>query len=397
MKTNPCRLLATVALIVSCRLASADDVKDVMPCPQDDRIMSGVDGVGCALDDNPWSACFVAGAGFYLVEPHFNTNPGFSVSRTQLGQVTSSSGNSISASHTDFDYDLDFAPQVWLGFVTDRGLGVRARWWRFDHSANMSILNGDTTGIVTIASETPLGIGLPAASSLFGPGGESDIPAGISGTGLNAGHFAFSTDLRLDVWDAEATQNLHSGPWCFLFSGGARYAHLSQDYQAFQSGTTGQQVHVNTSQLILSSATLTGNTATLLSGHNFDGVGPTVATEVRRSLGRSGLSLYADARVSVLFGSSKQRVDLAAIQTVESPVVSTVELRASSEANTASDKVLPVGELDVGVEWSSQLGPVHPLIQAALSGQSWFGAGSATSQSGNLGFLGLSLIAGARY
>ena len=36
----------------------------------------------------------------------------------------------------DVDFDHDVSPRVWLGYVNDRGLGGRTRYWQYDHQAN---------------------------------------------------------------------------------------------------------------------------------------------------------------------------------------------------------------------------------------------------------------------
>ena len=97
--------------------------------------------------------------------------------------------------------------------------------------------------------------------------------------------------LQLDVWDFEADQALDFGYWTMLFSGGLRYAHLAQNYNAFLLASA---TNVNNGNLFNESGGIT-------SGHSFNGAGPTIALEVMRKLGDSGFALYAGARGAVLF------------------------------------------------------------------------------------------------
>src|SRR5262249_8024945 len=102
---------------------------------------------------------------------------------------------------------------------------------------------------------------------------------------------AFS-QLRLNVWDFEATEDLSVGPWSILVAGGVRYAHLAETYNATvrtTAGTPGQE---------------------LASGHNFNGAGPTLAFAVNRPLGSTHFYLYGNCRGSVLFGTAKQSATL---------------------------------------------------------------------------------------
>lgn len=77
-------------------------------------------------------------------------------------------------------------------------------------------------------------------------------------------------------------------------------------------------------------------------------------------------------------------------------------------ATTARDDLLPVAELELGGRWSRDLGGVRLFVQAALSGQGWFGAGNSSNVSNvftgfdtdndmNLGFFGLTLATGVEF
>jgi hypothetical protein len=56
--------------------------------------------------------------------------------------------------------------------------------------------------------------------------------------------------------------------------------------------------------------------------------------------------------------------------------------------------VVPVEELEVGVEYARLVRTHQIFVKAGFVTTSWFDAGSATSDHGYLGFIGLSLLAG---
>lgn len=204
-----------------------------------------------------------------------------------------------------------------------------------------------------------------------------------------------TSKLELQVWDFEMTHNLQAGNWDLLFAGGLRWVHINQHYDAFVTGDAGGD---DGGGLI---------TATVLSGHSFHGIGPELGLESRRSLGDGGLALYSSARVALLFGSANQNaVDIFTSQT------------GAIFIDTARDernRVLPVGELELGLEFARTLGPSRAFGQVALVGQQWWGAGSASRSSqvktvgsddpsaqstivdSDLGFLGVAFRLGVDY
>jgi hypothetical protein len=173
-----------------------------------------------------------------------------------------------------------------------------------------------------------------------------------------------------------------------LFSGGVRYAHLSQNFDArLVSHDFGPEIDL------------------LRSGHNFSGAGPTLALEARRPIGNTRFAIYGDVRGSLLFGEASQRVYL--LNTFQGPFG---PITYSSQVRWNHDTFLPVGEMELGAEYSQLFGgvgnvlrqlhgkpPLSAFIRTGLVAHSWFGAGSASSDGGNLGFLGLEVTAGLDY
>lgn len=291
---------------------------------------------------------FTAGVGIDLLEPHIQHDPAFG---TQVSGIT----GSFSRVDTYFNQDFTVAPRVWLGYVNDCGLGVRGSWSHVNETAHASTVNNDFTGATTVFSDNPF-FGVVDQITALGPG---DV-------------LSFSYKIQLDVWDLEATQDFQIGKWYLLAATGVRISRLEQDYGA------------------LAVDTLTGLTgATGSSGNRFTGGGPTLALEVRRPLWGNDFALFGSARGAILFGDADRNAH-------KERMVLGVPVQEENY-QTSEDDLQSVFEIELGVEWCKDLGRARALAQLALVGQEWVGAGSATSQDGNLGFVGLTLTAGLNF
>ena len=78
------------------------------------------------------------------------------------------------------------------------------------------------------------------------------------------------------------------------------------------------------------------------------------------------------ARGSILFGHRKDHADF----TLFSFRTGEVDLFNTFDNN--HDEVLPVGEVELGTEWSTSYNGVQPFVQVGFVSQTWFNAGSAT-------------------
>jgi hypothetical protein len=340
---------------------------------------NGVTGFQPADDLRESLACacrghFFVGAGFYFLKPYFGGNQAFSTRFTNTTTTAESSTTTTFSEVRDFDNNPSFAPLIWIGYVTESGLGVRARWWNLSRSDDVSALNTDTTGATTITSASPGGLSFTSPGRLlehFGTGGDQLV---------------FKSKLKMDVWDFEATQDIQAGCWTLLLSGGVRYAHVAQNYDAFRfnSGAGGNMI-------------FNQDSVTLLSGHSFSGAGPTVAIELARPLGSTGFSLYGNARGAVLFGCMTQHASRLAVQSGFENDGMAFNTTNFSDSDGCRSSVIPVTEIEVGAQYDRVFGVVHPFVRTGLVGQSWFGVGNASGSGGNLGLLGLTVTAGLNY
>jgi len=302
----------------------------------------------------PWDSCdtcagecccpaprpyFYTGVDFVIAKPHFDDD--VSLIRRTTDDVTFET-----VQQEAFDYDLEFSPRVFLGYVWQSGLGARVRYWTFDHDANSQTATPDASGLETI-------------SSPFSLTGGVFVPSTNDPTDT----FTAESGIDVDALDVEFTKGVHFDHWALMLAGGIRYARVDQTYQA--------QVR-NANNQLLSDASFT---------HGFDGVGPTISLQARRPL-IFGLQFFTNARIAALFGNGKSQ-----LIANDNPPFATQE-------DSSRDDLLTVGELAFGLEWSYKWYGYGFFFRGAMEGQTWQGAGTPTSEEDDLGFFGTTFTAG---
>ncbi len=277
--------------------------------------------------------------GVLFLEPVFATNPAFTVA---------GAGGNLSR-QVDFSQRFDASPNIWLGYTSELGWGVRGRWFLFDADASESA--------VSAAGETIRGVS-------FLPLGQTPI----------AGAVVASSHLRVNVFDLQGTCTWESAFWSHLVGFGIRYSSMSQDYQATLANPTTQ--------------------IGLASNHDFNGAGPCVSFETKRRLGESGFALYGQVYGAILFGNSDESY-------------TAVNNAGVVQGYTGSSvEALPVAEMELGVEYQRNVGRAKAFVQAGFTGQVWWGGGNASNLDAlgstaaahsNFGFFGAAFRAGVRY
>jgi hypothetical protein len=319
------------------------------------------------------SGHFVAGASFYVLRPYPSSTLAYNtaITTTFPGLNTTTT---TSTSPQNFSQHYNFAPLVWLGYVTPSGLGVRARYWYYENTATLATTNGDISGntVVTSAGAPPFQIHSP------GPG----VTAGIGQDQMQ-----FTDTLRLNVWDIEATQLIQSGSWALLVGGGARYATLNQSYGAtrFNPGGT------------LGTTTILNDAENANFVNNFKGAGPMAMIEAYRALGNTGVALYGAARGAVLFGTHREPTDFNSITVVSAGGGAPIGTIVNTKATPVDYGVVPVAELELGGLWFRDIGGFRVFIRTAGVGQVWYNVGTAINRTGDLGFLGGNVALGVTY
>jgi len=298
---------------------------------------------------------------------------------TQNSTTDPKAGGSASGagltSRQDFTHRMEVSPLIWIGVANNDGLGFRFRWWQLWDSSGALAVNGDTTGSTEITSASPLGLSISSPSRTLDDGVGADV-------------WLFHRELKITVWDLEATQCFDVGPWGLLLTGGIRIAHLAQNYSAVRSNGG---LDPAGGMLVLQDA------SALWSGHNFNGAGPMASLEVRRPIADTGLVFYGNARGSILFGTRTENANTEEVFVATTANHVPVNLSIAQAATTHGDAVLPVMELELGVEYGRPVGRIYPFVRTGLVSQVWFNAGNASGTDGNFGLLGLEAALGLNF
>ena len=274
---------------------------------------------------------WLVGFEWSFVQPRFSENLAFTT-------LVSDGATTFDFTDSEFDYDLELTPRVWLeGSLTD-SWGWRFTYWQFDHQPAIASAQAPANGFGSI---TP-----PAF-------GDIDISAVDPAETLTA-----SSELDVFTLDLEAMKYARINRWQFGVGCGVRYASTEQGYFATLSDGVGD----------IGSIDFT---------HDLEGFGPTFSAYGARPL-LNRINIVGAARASVLFGDSASR--LSAVE----------PLGETTTITTNRDDLLPIGEARLGVEWLSLRRPsgLQWVLSSALEGQIWGNAGNASSEDADLGFYG---------
>jgi hypothetical protein len=335
------------------------------------------------LAPDPHEGCavhFFVEGGFYMVQSYFGHNHAFFVNQRQ----GTGAGATTTTARRDFDYGLNFIPRVTLGAAGDGGLGFRASWFRLEETEQAPPFSGGNATLNTTFRSVPI----PGFPGITSPG---TVAQQLK---IFADRLAFDNSVQLQVWDWEVFQGFARADWSLLVAGGLRYGYLSQGYRGFRSNS-------GTAKSGTTTITLREDSDLLSTGRNFSGVGPTAAFEAFRRLGCSGFSLYGTARGSLLFGRAHQRTfqrtalnQQTQVGTAAPKTTATATLR---QADSGGAEAIPVGDLEVGVDWRIHYGRALVFTQVGFVNETWFGTGNATSGGGDFGFFGLRVSLGVSY
>jgi len=280
-----------------------------------------------------------------FVKPRFSENVAFTT-------MDDDGANNSTFSDTEFDYDLELNPRVWLGVAINNQWGWRVSYWQFDH---------DPAAVTTSPNINTFGeITHPAF-------GDVDIS-----TTIPTDTFTASSHLDAYTIDVEALKRGVLGGWQIGVGGGVRYASLEQSYSA-QLRNTGNNLR-----------------GEIDFSHQLEGFGPTISLAASRPLARR-VKLVCVARGSLLYGDGASR--LFAREDVD---LAPVDLMTTTRTTNRED-LLPISEARIGLEWMSPKksgSDFQWLLSTAMEGQAWGNAGNAASETADLGFFGFTLGAG---
>lgn len=321
------------------RLASLErEVAQVDASPSDRYVVtSGSDTChsGCIQQTccDPWVV--YAGGEVVWVRPQFRNAVAVTIFDTA----------SFAADVVPLDYDFELSGRYWLGFRGPGNLGARVRYWEWEHLAATEAFTVGPTQTPALAASIPGTVGFAAVTLNALPGNDVTI----------------SHRLEMATLDLEGTQDFQFGATELRLAAGLRYLRFNQDYAVDIDAAV--------------------NSRWLNYRQSFEGIGPTIALELKRELGFN-LSLYAQARGSVTFGDRSDRIDAF--------IPPTFEITYSRDG---ADDLISVGEVGLGVQ--ADLGSV--FIRGGYEGQIWWNAGGPVDGTGDMGLHGVSVSVGINF
>lgn len=337
------------------------------------------------------SGGFYAGAAAYYLSPYFGSgsNPAYTV-------TTTSPGGNVTQNTQDFDWNFQVAPAFWVGWTSGDGLGLRGRYFQFNHGSDDANISNSSAN-TTITPPSKLQIGAPAtvvlagtpvaAAGVFGSPGLMNTFNTIRGFPLTTDSLTFSSNLNIQAADLEVTFAMANGPWDFLLSSGGRYLHLRQGYAASLTNSTNFTAFGGPPDA--------REVQSLSNRRTFDGGGPTVALQGNYRLGAGGLSLFGLVRGALLVGHTDE--DRTFNQIFSSSLGAVFGTSINRTASSSHTTVLPVLELELGVEYARRMGRFNPFVRAAVVNQAYFNAGSASGGNETLGLFGGQLSLGLNF
>jgi hypothetical protein len=283
------------------------------------------------------------GVGAMMLRPVFQRNPAFGVTFDGEGPK-----------ETNLSWGLRGGPWVSTGFQLDNGWGFRGTWWNIaGDSATTVRVNDDPRFVYASAPALGLSWTSPTPS-------QDRVGAALPDT------LRFTSNLNLQALDLDFTRAVDMGPVGGSFNLGVRYSYIWQHFTAERHGEQGA-----------------ADTSFVYFGHSYWGIGPTASADLFLPI-CDYIRLYTTGRVTPLFGENRGH-------------------SISRDVNRVQDsrfnefKVIPVGEVESGVDFHMGHGGLRPFLRVAFVGQYWFGAGNATNLDADLVLIGLVASAGLEW
>jgi hypothetical protein len=256
--------------------------------------------------------------GFYVLKPYWSNN--------QAASMVTYQGSYSSYKNIDFDYEADVSPFIGLSFINESGLGTRIRFWDYSQDSSVEISTG------------------PNQEAQFA------APGGIFSPSVNSNQTAKATsDISIQTWDFDVTQQMSSGNWSWYYGGGIRYLRTSQSFN---------------STIFAAPASLDD----MVSSHGFEGVGPTLLLSGQRDSRRSNFSLYGNGRISVLIGENDQFAQQVSANG-----------NFGSNSNISNSYIMTVAELELGTNYTRAFQRCNVVGTAGFVAQYWPGIGNAAN------------------
>ncbi|MGF1581708.1 MAG: Lpg1974 family pore-forming outer membrane protein [Gemmataceae bacterium] len=329
---------------------------------------------------------FFAEVDLYVLRPFIANNAAFQTT------VFRNTGNQERI--TEFDYDYGLSPALWVGWMyPDAHLGFQVRYFNFDQEANELRSSLNPTQAANMKIEVPPALpGVEQRMDLSQPQGLDRTvlsPRILVGRGNGQDILRFESDLTINTVEIEAIWKIRHNCFQLDMYGGVQYLHLEQTYFAQVSNQAASPAPAAAG--LLSTELLLWNFL-----QTFNGAGPTIAFEGKYWVGPKGLAFYGAGRAALLVGTLTQ--ELRVFESLVDPIgFIDVELEDLDTRDQTFDDLLPVLELEVGMEYGFPLGWGHAFLRAGLVSKTYFGANNATGLDTNLNLFGAQFGFGLEY
>jgi len=314
-------------------------------CETDCRETGCGDACGSGCDCGCGGGCGIyAGFEFIFMRPYLRAQPEIGLAVLDIEAVAGLS----------FDHDFEITPRLWMGFVGQCGLGVRARYWQYDHAAN-----GSLDFSLEIEGEQMW---------------EEEIAEVLDAIGI-------CHDLEMHVFDIEATQDFN---WCragITVGAGVRYARLQQN------------LSIGVDQILIEEPSALNGDPFLFAnlGSGFEGAGPTVSVDFRRRIGQSRFSVVGGLRESVLFVTTTKDLSVGgSLINGFNGENTALDDNEFLRLNARNEEVRAITELRVGLEYERCMRCCTLLVHGGYEGQIWHSTGQALLNTADLGMHGIS-------
>jgi hypothetical protein len=293
----------------------------------------------------------------------------------------------------EFTHEYRLSGEAELGWKNCDGFGFRGRFFWIHDSAATSFV--DDQGFQSDPNFPGL-VFNQKSGVVFHSGNPEGLGFSSVGTADSPSVFSASSRLRLQSLDLEATSDSHLGCLETTWSAGLRWLHIAQNYDA-------SDVVINPDNIV--APNVIPRAQFLTSGYNINAFGPTIGLGARYPIS-SSFSAVAQTRFAILYANSH-----AVAHSTEVPVDPAFYqplLGLTNDVTESRCSVLPVGELELGGEYTRTLGCNGPelFVRGSVLSQCYWGAGRAAHVNLNnnpigtgedLIFFGFSLSVGVRY
>ncbi|MFT3879813.1 MAG: Lpg1974 family pore-forming outer membrane protein [Gemmatales bacterium] len=355
---------------------------------------------GSALAGEPCTTCVndqpAAKGGWYasagvLYLKHVGTND-VSGSATLWSEIDDNGQTTrLGTVVNNFGHDYNWGGRFEFGLKDCSGFGARVRYFQYNDSSSVSVLDNVGTqsdpafpGVVynqisgiQYRSAAPLGVGFSSVGT--------DSAPSLS---------AASRSLQIRYIDFDVTSDCRYGCLEVTWFGGIRWLQIDQGYNASDTILDPQALQFPNVIPIQQ---------TLVSNHSLSGWGPTVGFDARYPVAEN-LKAFTTARFGILHAEGNQRVDVREIPLNPSSYQPLIAPNYGAQNSRCIG--LPIGELELGGEYSKCLGCDGPelFIRGSVVSQAYWGAGNAArvdaaNNPGNtdLFLFGFAIDVGVRY